>query len=185
MQFSKWHGLGNDYLLVERAELAFPLTPERVQKICDYHFGVGSDGIVEVAVDERRLGRDRDLEPRRLDRRAVRERHADRRALARAPGPASTGSGSGSGRARWSARCATGSRSRRRWAAVEVGEPETLEVEGEDRDGAGLGRQPARGHPRRCPTATELLRLGPLSRTTRASPSARTSSSCASTARTT
>ena len=48
MQFSKWHGLGNDYLLVERAELAFPLTPERVQKICDYHFGVGSDGILEV-----------------------------------------------------------------------------------------------------------------------------------------
>ena len=48
MQFSKWHGLGNDYLLVERAELAVPLTPERVRKICDYHFGVGSDGIVEV-----------------------------------------------------------------------------------------------------------------------------------------
>ena len=48
MQFSKWHGLGNDYLLVERAELALPLTPERVQKICDYHFGIGSDGIVEV-----------------------------------------------------------------------------------------------------------------------------------------
>jgi len=48
MQFSKWHGLGNDYLLVERAELALPLTPERVLKICDYHFGVGSDGIVEV-----------------------------------------------------------------------------------------------------------------------------------------
>jgi diaminopimelate epimerase len=48
MNFSKWHGLGNDYLLVERAELAFPLTPERVQKLCDYHFGVGSDGIVEV-----------------------------------------------------------------------------------------------------------------------------------------
>ena len=48
MQFSKWHGLGNDYLLVERAELALPLTPERVQRICDYHFGVGSDGIVEV-----------------------------------------------------------------------------------------------------------------------------------------
>ena len=32
MQFSKWHGLGNDYLLVERAELALPLTPERVWK---------------------------------------------------------------------------------------------------------------------------------------------------------
>jgi diaminopimelate epimerase len=48
MKFSKWHGLGNDYLLVERAELAFPLTPERVRRLCDYHFGVGSDGILEV-----------------------------------------------------------------------------------------------------------------------------------------
>src|SRR3954462_10431665 len=48
MRFSKWHGLGNDYLLVERAELDVPLTPERVQKLCDYHFGVGSDGVLEV-----------------------------------------------------------------------------------------------------------------------------------------
>src|SRR5213592_3674089 len=48
MRFSKWHGLGNDYLLVERAELDVPLTPERVQRLCDYHFGVGSDGILEV-----------------------------------------------------------------------------------------------------------------------------------------
>lgn len=48
MRFSKWHGLGNDYLLVKRAELDVPLTPERVRRICDYHFGVGSDGILEV-----------------------------------------------------------------------------------------------------------------------------------------
>jgi diaminopimelate epimerase len=48
MRLSKWHGLGNDYLLVERAELAVPLTPERVRRLCDYHFGVGSDGILEV-----------------------------------------------------------------------------------------------------------------------------------------
>jgi diaminopimelate epimerase len=48
MRFSKWHGLGNDYLLVERSDLAWPLTPERVRRLCDYHFGVGSDGILEV-----------------------------------------------------------------------------------------------------------------------------------------
>jgi diaminopimelate epimerase len=48
MRLSKWHGLGNDYLLVERAELAAPLTPEQVRLLCDYHFGVGSDGILEV-----------------------------------------------------------------------------------------------------------------------------------------
>ena len=28
--------------------LDVPLTPERVRRICDYHFGVGSDGILEV-----------------------------------------------------------------------------------------------------------------------------------------
>jgi diaminopimelate epimerase len=48
MRLSKWHGLGNDYLLVERADLAVPLTPERVRRLCDYHFGVGSDGILEI-----------------------------------------------------------------------------------------------------------------------------------------
>jgi diaminopimelate epimerase len=48
MQFSKWHGLGNDYLLVQRADLDAPLTPERVQRLCDYHFGIGSDGVLEV-----------------------------------------------------------------------------------------------------------------------------------------
>jgi diaminopimelate epimerase len=48
MRLSKWHGLGNDYLLVERADLAVSLTPEMVRLLCDYHFGVGSDGILEV-----------------------------------------------------------------------------------------------------------------------------------------
>lgn len=48
MRFSKWHGLGNDYLLVQRADLATPLTEEQVRRLCDYHFGVGSDGVLEV-----------------------------------------------------------------------------------------------------------------------------------------
>jgi diaminopimelate epimerase len=48
MRFSKWHGLGNDYLLVQRADLDAPLTPDHVQLLCDYHFGIGSDGVLEV-----------------------------------------------------------------------------------------------------------------------------------------
>ncbi len=48
MRFSKWHGLGNDYLLVQRAEIGTPLTEEQVRRLCDYHFGVGSDGVLEV-----------------------------------------------------------------------------------------------------------------------------------------
>ena len=48
MRFSKWHGLGNDYLLVERADAGRPLTPALVRRLCDYHLGIGSDGILEV-----------------------------------------------------------------------------------------------------------------------------------------
>jgi diaminopimelate epimerase len=48
MKLSKWHALGNDYLLVERAELAEQLTPDRVRQLCDYHYGVGSDGLLEI-----------------------------------------------------------------------------------------------------------------------------------------
>ena len=48
VRFSKWHGLGNDYLLIERAEAGAPLEARVVQRLCDYHFGIGSDGILEV-----------------------------------------------------------------------------------------------------------------------------------------
>jgi diaminopimelate epimerase len=52
MRFSKWHALGNAYLLVERAELDRPLSAELVQRICDCRFGVGADGVVEIASEE-------------------------------------------------------------------------------------------------------------------------------------
>ena len=48
MKLSKWQALGNDYLLVEQAELTQPLTPDAVSELCDYHYGVGSDGLLEV-----------------------------------------------------------------------------------------------------------------------------------------
>src|SRR3989442_15976327 len=48
MSLSKWQALGNDYLLVEQAELTQPLTPDAVRELCDYHYGVGADGLLEV-----------------------------------------------------------------------------------------------------------------------------------------
>jgi diaminopimelate epimerase len=48
MRFSKWHALGNTYLLLERAELDTLLEPEHVQRLCDPHRGVGADGVLEV-----------------------------------------------------------------------------------------------------------------------------------------
>jgi diaminopimelate epimerase len=46
MQFEKWQALGNDYLIFEADSLPFELTTERVSRICDPHFGVGSDGLL-------------------------------------------------------------------------------------------------------------------------------------------
>ncbi|MCK9249048.1 MAG: diaminopimelate epimerase [Solirubrobacteraceae bacterium] len=49
MRFEKWHALGNDYLIVERDRLPFPLTASRVAHLCDPHVGPGSDGVLELA----------------------------------------------------------------------------------------------------------------------------------------
>jgi len=48
MRFAKWQGLGNHYLIVETGLWPIPVTPERAQRVCDPHFGVGGDGILEV-----------------------------------------------------------------------------------------------------------------------------------------
>ncbi len=48
MRFSKWHALGNAYLLVERADVGDALTAADVVGLCDPHHGVGADGILEV-----------------------------------------------------------------------------------------------------------------------------------------
>jgi diaminopimelate epimerase len=46
MRFEKWQALGNDYLILERAALAWELTPERVRRLCEPHTGIGADGIL-------------------------------------------------------------------------------------------------------------------------------------------
>ena len=46
MRFAKWQALGNDYIILEAADLPFELTTERIRAICAPHLGVGSDGIL-------------------------------------------------------------------------------------------------------------------------------------------
>ncbi len=45
-EYTKSHGLGNDYLVMDGAKLSFPLTEAAVRLICHRNFGVGSDGIL-------------------------------------------------------------------------------------------------------------------------------------------
>jgi len=50
MRFEKWQALGNDYLILEAAEI----DPEQVRRLCDRHQGVGADGVLALApADER------------------------------------------------------------------------------------------------------------------------------------
>src|SRR5215213_7386556 len=46
MRFEKWQALGNDYIVVENDALPWELTAARIRRICDPHFGVGSDGLL-------------------------------------------------------------------------------------------------------------------------------------------
>jgi diaminopimelate epimerase len=161
MRLSKWHGLGNDYLLVERAELAAPLEPEQVRRICDYHFGVGSDGILEVV-----------------------SANGDRAEVVIWNPDGSTAELSGNGTriaARWLARRSgagevrivvgprevvarmrDGAEVEMDMGAVEVGETETIRVGGDDVELTPVSVGNPHAVIRREPDRAELLRLGPV-----------------------
>lgn len=48
VQFSKWQGLGNHYIVVHAEEAPFEFTPERVRLLCDRNLGIGADGIMVI-----------------------------------------------------------------------------------------------------------------------------------------
>jgi diaminopimelate epimerase len=161
MKLSKWHGLGNDYLLVEQAALDVPLTPERVKRICDYHFGVGSDGILEVvSADDDTAeviiwnpdgsvaelsGNGTRIAARWLARRAdadeVRILVGPRMVLARLRGERDV---------------------EQEMGAVDVGAPETIDVDGESVELTPVSVGNPHAVIQRLPDRSELLRLGPL-----------------------
>jgi diaminopimelate epimerase len=161
MRLSKWHGLGNDYLLLEQTEPALELTPLRVTRLCDYHFGVGSDGIVEVLSTS-------------ADEVEVKIWNPD--------GSVAEISGNGARiAARWlarrNARALVHVRVGERWVAahmlgglevememgkVTVSEPETIVVGGEEIELVPVSVGNPHAVIRREPERSELLRLGPL-----------------------
>ncbi|MFC0228672.1 diaminopimelate epimerase [Serratia aquatilis] len=48
--FHRYHGLGNDYLVCQRS-VADRLTNQQIQRICDRHYGLGSDGLL-IDIDD-------------------------------------------------------------------------------------------------------------------------------------
>jgi diaminopimelate epimerase len=52
VEFEKWNALGNDYVIVEAADLPFELTSARIRAICASHTGVSADGILLLSEPE-------------------------------------------------------------------------------------------------------------------------------------
>jgi diaminopimelate epimerase len=49
IEFTKYQGLGNDFILVDNRHQATPcLTPDQAVQLCDRHFGIGADGVIFV-----------------------------------------------------------------------------------------------------------------------------------------
>lgn len=49
----KGHGLGNDYLVMNGADLPAPLSEPGIRQVCDRNFGAGSDGILLLVPTQR------------------------------------------------------------------------------------------------------------------------------------
>ncbi len=46
MKFYKYHGLGNDYIVLNPNEVDAELTEDQIRRICHRNYGIGSDGIL-------------------------------------------------------------------------------------------------------------------------------------------
>jgi diaminopimelate epimerase len=160
MRFSKWHALGNTYLLVERAELPEPFSGDDARQLCDVRTGVGADGVLEIV--------------------EVRGPEADV-AVWNPDGTTAELSGNGARiAALWLARRSGVAFPRIRigertiparvdgadvevdLGPAEVGRPEALEVGGERLEFTPVSVGNPHAVIRREPTRDELLRLGPL-----------------------
>ena len=55
IQFTKMHGLGNDFVVIDAISQSINLSPEQIKHIADRHFGVGCDQLllVERTIDPR------------------------------------------------------------------------------------------------------------------------------------
>jgi len=52
LRFTKMHGLGNDFVVIDAISQQVRLTPERIRAIADRHFGVGCDQVLIVQAPE-------------------------------------------------------------------------------------------------------------------------------------
>lgn len=52
MEFYKYQGAGNDFIMIDDRKKNFIVDKIKIQKICNRHFGVGADGLILLQNDE-------------------------------------------------------------------------------------------------------------------------------------
>ncbi len=53
IRFAKYHGAGNDFILIDNRNGTYSLDNKQINFLCDRHFGIGADGLITLSEDDK------------------------------------------------------------------------------------------------------------------------------------